>query len=156
MVAGSLISPEMRECLGDTAGEAHGSSARGAQTFTGILGPNGQRHRWARGATDCEEIVYGTIDLEAIIRQKIHHDVAGNYNRFDVLSLRLNRAPLAAISEMIPAGGGGCRRPGSRGEGPGGRAEGAPGLGLARGAESACRVAAGRAGRLALGGARGA
>ncbi|MBI2199215.1 MAG: hypothetical protein HYU42_11550, partial [Candidatus Rokubacteria bacterium] len=27
----------------------------------------------------------------------------GNYNRFDVLSLQLNRAPLAAIHEAMPA-----------------------------------------------------
>lgn len=40
---------------------------------------------------------------EAIIQQKIHHDVAGNYNRFDVLSLALNRAPLAAIHEVSAA-----------------------------------------------------
>ena len=29
--------------------------------------------------------------------------MAGNYNRFDVLSLHLNRAPLAAIREAMPA-----------------------------------------------------
>jgi hypothetical protein len=47
--------------------------------------------------------VYGSIDLDSIIRQKIHHDVAGNYNRFDVLSLALNRTPLTAISELPAA-----------------------------------------------------
>ena len=45
--------------------------------------------RWP-AQDDTEAIVYGSIDLDSIIRQKIHHDVAGNYNRFDVLSLALN------------------------------------------------------------------
>ena len=101
VVAGSLISPQMREFLGDTP-EKRRLLGDGSQTFTGILGPNGKV--LAGPATDdAEEIVYGTIDLEAIIRQKIHHDVAGNYNRFDVLSLVLNRAPLAAIREVTAA-----------------------------------------------------
>lgn len=54
-------------------------------------------------ADDGEEIAYGTIDLEAIICPKLHHDVAGKYNCFDVLALLLNRAPLAAIREVAAA-----------------------------------------------------
>lgn len=101
VVAGSLISAEMRETLGDTP-EKRRLLGRESATFTGILGPDGRviagpaRH-------DTEEIVYGGIDLEAIVRSKIHHDVAGNYNRFDVLSLTLNRSPLAAIREVRAA-----------------------------------------------------
>ncbi|MBI2153616.1 MAG: hypothetical protein HYU24_07895, partial [Candidatus Rokubacteria bacterium] len=98
VVAGSLISPEMRELLGDTP-EKRRLLGDGSQTFTGILGPDGKVLAGPAG-DDAEEIVYGAIDLDAIIRQKIHHDVAGNYNRFDVLSLFLNRAPLAAIREV--------------------------------------------------------
>ena len=150
VAAGSLISDEMRERLGDTA-EKRKPLGNGSQTFTAILGPDGKVIA-GPAADDTEAIVYGSIDLDSIIRQKIHHDVAGNYNRFDVLSLRTEPDSPNGDQGAAP-GGGGCRRPGSRGEGPGGRAEGAPGLGLARGAESACRVAAGRAGRLALGGA---
>ena len=101
VVAGSLISPEMREFLGDTP-EKRRLLGDGSQTFTGILGPDGKVLA-GPAADDAEEIVYGTIDLEAIIRQKILHDVAGNYNRFDVLSLVLNRSPLAAIREVEAA-----------------------------------------------------
>jgi len=101
VVAGSLISPEMREFLGDTP-EKRRLLGDGSQTFTGILGPNGKVLA-GPAADDAEEIVYGTIDLEAIIGQKIHHDVAGNYNRFDVLSLTLNRSPLTAIREVTAA-----------------------------------------------------
>jgi hypothetical protein len=48
---------------------------------------------------DREEIVYAICDIEAIIGPKLRHDVAGQYNRFDVLSLRLNRAPCTPIIE---------------------------------------------------------
>jgi aliphatic nitrilase len=101
VVAGSLISPEMRALLGDTP-EKRRLLGQGSQTFTGILGPDG-RVLAGPARDDAEEIVYGEIRLEAIIRPKIHHDVAGNYNRFDVLSLLLNRAPLAAVREVTPA-----------------------------------------------------
>jgi nitrilase len=98
VVAGSLISDEMRERLGDTA-EKRMLLGKGSQTFTGILGPDGKVI--AGPATDdTEAIIYGSIDLDSIIHQKIHHDVAGNYNRFDVLSLALNRTPLTAIREL--------------------------------------------------------
>ena len=102
VVSGSLISPTMRERLGDTP-EKRRLLGEGSATFTGILAPDG-RVLAGPAAPDREEIVYGKIDLEAIIRPKLFHDVAGNYNRFDVLSLRLNRGPLAAITETTPTG----------------------------------------------------
>ena len=101
VVAGSLISAAMRDRLGDTPDKRR-LLGDGSATFTGILGPDG-RILAGPAAPDREEIVYGTIDLEAIIRPKLFHDVAGNYNRFDVLALQLNRAPLAAIHETGPA-----------------------------------------------------
>ncbi|MBI4240963.1 MAG: carbon-nitrogen hydrolase family protein [Candidatus Rokubacteria bacterium] len=101
VVAGSLISEEMREILGDSP-EKRRLLGEGSTTFTGIVGPDGGVI--AGPARDqAEEIVYGEIDLEAVIRPKIHHDVAGNYNRFDVLSLTLNRSPLVAIREARAA-----------------------------------------------------
>jgi hypothetical protein len=48
---------------------------------------------------DQEEIVYAVCDIEAIIGPKLRHDVAGQYNRFDVLSLKLNRSPCKPIIE---------------------------------------------------------
>src|SRR4030042_4121352 len=44
--------------------------------------------------------VIAEIDIEQIIEAKLHHDIAGNYNRFDVLSLNMNRRPQTAIWEM--------------------------------------------------------
>jgi hypothetical protein len=45
-------------------------------------------------------MVIAEIDIEEIIEQKLQHDIAGHYNRFDVLSLNLNRRPQRAIWEM--------------------------------------------------------
>ena len=46
-----------------------------------------------------EGMVIAEIDIEQIIEAKLHHDIAGNYNRFDVLSLNLNRRPQKPIWE---------------------------------------------------------
>ncbi|MBI4179692.1 carbon-nitrogen hydrolase family protein, partial [bacterium] len=98
VVAGSLISREMRERLGDTADKRR-LLGDGSRTFTGLLGPDGKILA-GPAPHDTETIVYGAVDLEAIVRQKIFHDVAGNYNRFDVFSLHVNRTPLTAIRDV--------------------------------------------------------
>ncbi len=69
-------------------------------SFTGIFAPGG------RLCSDTvppgkEGIVYADCDIEAVIAPKMRHDVAGHYNRADVLSLRLNRAPNDAIVERM-------------------------------------------------------
>jgi hypothetical protein len=53
--------------------------------------------------------------MEAIIGPKLRHDVAGHYNRFDVLSLNLNRSPSKPLFEY-------CDK--ERREGAAGREEG--------------------------------
>jgi hypothetical protein len=45
-------------------------------------------------------MVVAEIDIERIIVQKLQHDIVGHYQRFDVLSLNLNRRPLKPIWEM--------------------------------------------------------
>ena len=73
--------------------------AGGTVTRPGILGPDGAAVA-GPAPGDAETIVSGEIDLERIVRAKLVHDVAGNYNRFDVLSLVVNRAPLRALREV--------------------------------------------------------
>jgi nitrilase len=97
VVSGSLIDAHIRERLGDTPDKRQLLGA-GSATFTGIFGPDGKCLAGPAPA-DTETIVYAEVDLEAIIRPKMQHDVAGAYNRFDVLGLRLNPARLAAIHE---------------------------------------------------------
>ena len=98
VVAGSVISDEMRRRLGDTPEKRRLLGDR-STTFTGILGPDGAAVA-GPAPGDAETIVSGAIDLERIVRAKLVHDVAGNYNRFDVLSLVVNRSPLTALREV--------------------------------------------------------
>lgn len=97
VVAGSLISDEIRRILGDTPEKRRLLGERSA-TLTGIFGPDGTLIA-GPAPDDTETIVSGEIDLERGVRAKIHHDVAGNDNRFDVLLLTVNRAPLTAPSK---------------------------------------------------------
>ena len=46
-----------------------------------------------------ESILYADINLEDMILPKLRHDVAGSYNRFDIMSVRLNRAAQQAVQE---------------------------------------------------------
>jgi len=72
---------------------------KGSTGLTAIYGPDGKK---IAGPLDPnqEGIVIAEIDVEQIIVQKLQHDIAGNYNRFDVISLNLNRRPQKAIWEM--------------------------------------------------------
>jgi len=55
---------------------------------------------------DQEGIVYADVDLEACIRGRLLHDVAGHYNRPDVYRLLVNNAPAPLVSPSAPADGG--------------------------------------------------
>ncbi|HEY8450055.1 MAG TPA: carbon-nitrogen hydrolase family protein [Bacillota bacterium] len=44
-----------------------------------------------------ERILYADIDLEQALLPKLRHDVAGSYNRFDVLSVYVNRSAHRAV-----------------------------------------------------------
>jgi nitrilase len=48
---------------------------------------------------DNEGIVYAEIDLDLPIELKQMHDIVGHYNRFDVLSLHLNRSSIQPLFE---------------------------------------------------------
>lgn len=56
--------------------------------FSGILGPNGEN--LVPPIIDDEGIVYADIDLKNCIEPKQMHDIAGQYNRFDIFDLRVN------------------------------------------------------------------
>jgi aliphatic nitrilase len=98
IVSSSLIDKEMKCLLGDTPEkrEVLNNSGNG---FTGIIGPNGEVV--AGPLPDGEEgIVYGDINLEECLQWKLFHDISGNYNRFDILSLNLNREIRRPIREV--------------------------------------------------------
>ena len=98
IAACSVFTQEIADLLGDTE-EKKRMVGKGSIGLSGIFGPNG---KLLAGPLDPNEegMVIAEIDVEQIIEAKLHHDIAGNYNRFDVLSLNLNRRPQTAIWEM--------------------------------------------------------
>ena len=97
VVSCSLFSREMADLLGDTE-EKRRMVNQGSNGLTAIYGPDG-KHLAGPMDPNEEGMVFAEIDIEQIITQKLQHDIAGHYNRFDVLSLNLNRRPLKAIWE---------------------------------------------------------
>jgi len=98
VVSCSIFSKEIAEYLGDTE-EKRRMVNKGSRGLTAIYGPDGKH---LAGPLDPNEegMVIAEIDIEKIIEQKLQHDIVGHYNRFDVLSLNLNRQPQKAIWEM--------------------------------------------------------
>ena len=88
VVSCSVFTQEMADLLGDTD-EKKRMISRGSNGLTAIYGPDGSM---IAGPLDPNEegMVIAEIAIEEIIDQKLQHDIAGNYNRFDVLSLNLN------------------------------------------------------------------
>lgn len=75
--------------LGDKALHIVKASPKGVSM---ILGPNGLPI--AETASDSDQLLIETIDLEECIVPKQFHDIAGYYNRFDIFSLNVNRQSL--------------------------------------------------------------
>jgi predicted amidohydrolase len=98
VVSCSIFSKEIAEMLGDTE-EKRKMVGGGSMGLTAIYGPDG-KHLAGPLDPNREGIVFAEIDIERIIDEKLQHDIAGNYNRFDVISLNLNRRPQRAIWEM--------------------------------------------------------
>jgi predicted amidohydrolase len=66
--------------------------------FSAIFGPDGEC--LGEPLIDREGIVYADIDIEESIDVKLFHDIVGNYNRFDIFSLNLNREPNLPLREL--------------------------------------------------------
>ncbi len=98
VVSCSIFSKEIAEYLGDTE-EKRRMVSNGSTGLTAIYGPDG-KHLAGPMDPNEEGMVIAEIDIEKIIDQKLQHDIVGHYNRFDVLSLNLNRLPQKAIWEM--------------------------------------------------------
>jgi len=106
VVVSSVIDATVVDKLADTE-EKRRILTSPQSSFTGIFAPGGNLIS-DTVSSDQEEIVYAVCDIEAIIGPKLRHDVAGQYNRFDVLSLKLNRAPCKPIietDEVLPTEG---------------------------------------------------
>jgi hypothetical protein len=96
ITSSSIIDDTIVKLLGDTK-ERHEALKNGGTGLTGVFGPNGLIR--AGPLVDNEEgILYADIDLEEGIKWKMYHDYSGNYNRFDVLSLNVNRRATSPLN----------------------------------------------------------
>jgi hypothetical protein len=53
-----------------------------------VIGPDGD---WIESLRDRPGIVYAECDPSVTVDGRLFHDVAGHYNRFDVLRLEIDR-----------------------------------------------------------------
>jgi len=95
VVSCSVFTPEVAKILGDTE-EKRRMVSNGSIGLTAIYGPDGKRLAGPLNPNE-EGMVIAEIDIEKIIVPKLQHDIVGHYQRFDVLSLNLNRRPLKPI-----------------------------------------------------------
>jgi nitrilase len=97
IVVSSVIDQTVIDRIGDT--EEKRRILSGPQSsFTGMFAPGGSLFSDTVPPGE-EGIIYADCDIESIIGPKLRHDVAGQYNRFDVLSLNINRTPCQPIFE---------------------------------------------------------
>jgi predicted amidohydrolase len=66
--------------------------------FSGIINPHGQLI--SEPLIDVEGIAYAEIDLEQCIEPKQLQDIIGNYNRFDIFQLHVDRRPRSTLNLM--------------------------------------------------------
>jgi len=97
VVVSSVIDKRVIDQLGDTE-EKRRILSSPQSSFTGVFAPGGKLFSEVIPPGE-EGIVYADCNIEAIIGPKLRHDVAGQYNRFDVLSLNLNRSHNKPIFE---------------------------------------------------------
>jgi nitrilase len=60
-----------------------------------VLGPSGETI--SETLCEAEGLLYQEIDISQCVEPKQFHDIAGNYNRFDIFDLSVNRARLAPL-----------------------------------------------------------
>lgn len=94
IVSCSTISEEIITTLSSDYPDARERLTRRNNAFSGFLGPDGRVI--GEPLVDEEGIAYAEIDLSRCIQPRQMHDIAGQYNRFDIFDLRVNRRPLQA------------------------------------------------------------
>jgi nitrilase len=102
IVSCSTISPAMVDTLDGAFPGCRSLLERRNSAFSGVIGPDGRLV--GQPLIDEEGIVYADIDLSRCIQPRQMHDITGNYNRFDVFDLRVDRRPLqsASFSDAAP------------------------------------------------------
>ena len=96
VVSCSTISQEIIKAMEGVVADARARLERRSSAFSGVIGPDGRVT--GTSLIDEEGIVYADVDLSRCIQPRQMHDIAGHYNRFDVLNLRLNRRCLEPLT----------------------------------------------------------
>lgn len=96
VVSCSTISREIVDAIAASFPESRALLERRSSAFSGIIGPDGRLV--GSPLIDDEGIVYADIDLSRCIQPRQMHDITGNYNRFDVFDLRIDRRPRDAAN----------------------------------------------------------
>jgi len=89
IVSCSTISQEIVDTITASFPEARALLERRSSAFSGVIGPDGRLV--GSPLIDGEGVVYADIDLSRCIQPRQMHDITGNYNRFDVFDLRVDR-----------------------------------------------------------------
>ncbi|MCL4181831.1 MAG: carbon-nitrogen hydrolase family protein [Burkholderiaceae bacterium] len=105
IVSCSAMSQEIVDAIADSEEEKK-RMAGSPNAFSAIFDPHGEII--SEPLVDVEGITYADIDLEQCIAPKQYHDILGHYNRFDILSLQIDRterSPVRYVGEASkPAG----------------------------------------------------
>lgn len=94
VVACSTISPAIVDAMDGAFPGCRAQLERRNSAFSGVIGPDGRLV--GQPLIDDEGIVYADIDLARCIQPRQMHDITGQYNRFDVFDLRVDRRGLDA------------------------------------------------------------
>jgi aliphatic nitrilase len=92
VVSCSTISPAIVDAMGTAFPDSSKLLERRNSAFSGVIGPDGRLV--GTPLIDDEGIVYADIDLARCIQPRQMHDITGNYNRFDIFDLRVDRRSL--------------------------------------------------------------
>lgn len=95
IVSCSAMSEEIIDMLA-TNEEERKMLSGAPNAFSGIIDPHGQLI--SKPLIDVEGIAYAEIDLERCIEPKQLQDIIGNYNRFDIFQLHVDRRPRTPLS----------------------------------------------------------
>jgi aliphatic nitrilase len=96
VVSCSTISPEIVAQMEDAFPGSRALLARKNSAFSGVIGPDGRLV--GEALIDDEGIVYADVDLARCIQPRQMHDITGNYNRFDIFDLRVDRRGLQSAN----------------------------------------------------------
>jgi nitrilase len=96
VVSCSTISPEIVQQMEAAFPGSRELLVRKNSAFSGVIGPDGRLV--GQPLIDDEGIVYADVDLARCIQPRQMHDITGNYNRFDIFDLRVDRRGLQSAS----------------------------------------------------------